>query len=65
MNTLLAGFGNVGRSLAQLLAEDDRDIRIVGVVTATRGALFHAGRAELPGANEYPTAHAIARISAS
>ena len=42
MNTLLAGFGNVGRSLAQLLAAADRDIRIVGVVTATRGALFHA-----------------------
>ncbi len=42
MNILLAGFGNVGRSLAQMLAEDDRDLRIVGVVTATRGTLFHA-----------------------
>lgn len=42
MNILLAGFGTVGRSLAQLLAEDARGLRIVGVVTASRGALFAA-----------------------
>lgn len=40
MNVLLAGFGNVGSSLAQLLSENAHNLRLVGVVTKSRGSLF-------------------------
>ena len=40
MNILLVGFGNVGRGLVELLAQNSRAIRMVGITTKTRGSLF-------------------------
>ena len=40
MNILLVGFGNVGRGLIELLAQNSRGIRMVGITTKTRGSLF-------------------------
>lgn len=40
MNLLLVGFGNVGRALVELLAQDQKGLKIVGLFTKTRGTLY-------------------------
>ena len=50
MRVLILGFGNVGRRLAEILAErasypglDGLDVSVVGITTGSRGAAVHAG----------------------